>query len=296
MIGVRGRLALVLVAGGALAAAAVGCGGSGDPSTSTTTAATKDDKVDAAISELERTVKRAKGAKDVQLTAEDTIRQYFQNLNANHYEEAWERLSPEVQTQFGGFESWVGGYETTESTTITGLDSIENEQNNARYRVEIKAVDAGACDAALVRNFAGEWALVKEGDEWTVTEAAFAQVGGESGSVACGSSAPAFFTDLSYNTTEQPGFIQISNHDSLSGVSWSSWGSDPASGNGTLRHLVCDPYCAAGYPVEVPVSLSMNGLADCGGRLQYASLSITLNGSVPDALPSPITIPNYGGC
>jgi hypothetical protein len=61
--------------------------------------------------------------------------------------------------------------------------------------------------------------LAEQGDEWQITEAAFAQIGGETGSVACGTSVPAYFTDLSYRTSAQPSFIQISNHDSPPGVS-----------------------------------------------------------------------------
>jgi hypothetical protein len=161
--------------------------------------------------------------------------------------------------------------------------------------VEIRAVDSGPCDEALVRGFAGPWSLESDGDRWTITAASFEQTSGSTSSAACGGE-PVYYTDAAYQLSQRPTQIQVDNHDVLTGLSWDSWGGETASGGGSLQHRVCDPDCATGYDVELPVSVVLSQIVDCGGRRQYRSLAITVTGTVPSDFPNPLSVPNFGGC
>jgi hypothetical protein len=278
-------LALVVSVG---MAGALGCGSDSDDTSA-------QDAESEAISELEDAVKTSAPPKEEE-TADGTIRTYFRLLNENGYEEAWKLLSPEVRTQFGGYEHWVGGYETTKSTRITSVEQTGGSAQAPQFQVEISAVDAGPCESALVRGFAGQWALRDEGKKWTIEEASFEQTSGSTTSATCGGTAPVYFTDAAYQVSQRPGQIQVDNHDLLTGLTWSSWGAETASGSGTLEHRVCDPDCATGYSVPLSASVSLSDVVDCGGRRQYRSLTITASGEVPPDFPNPLSVPSFGGC
>ncbi len=53
--------------------------------------------------------------------AEATLRTYFELVAAGDTDAAWELLAPDVQEQFGGFDTWSAGIEARESTELTSL-------------------------------------------------------------------------------------------------------------------------------------------------------------------------------
>jgi hypothetical protein len=163
-------------------------------------------------------------------------------------------------------------------------------------RVEIAAVDAGPCDRALVRSFAGPWSLLKQGGRWTIVAASFEQTSGTTATATCGGTAPVYYTDAAYQVSEQPSQVQIDNHDVLTGLSWQSWGGETATGSGTFQHRICEPDCATGYSVPLSASVTMSAVVDCGGRRQYRALTITVTGDVPPDYPNPLSVANFGGC
>lgn len=252
-------------------------------------------EVSDAIGDLEASVDAAAEV-DREPTAQDIVRNYFRLLNHGDYEKAWTFLAPSVREQFGGFEAWVGGYETTQSTRITSLKQTSAFPRSVDLQVEIEAVDSGPCDQALVRGFAGPWSLGEEASGWIIVSASFEQVSGTTTSAACGEGAPVYYTDAAYQVAEEPGQIQVDNHDVLTGLSWQSWGGAQASGIGTLNHRICDPHCAGGYDVQLSASVTLSEIVDCGGRRQYRSLTITASGDVPSDFPNPLAVPNFGGC
>lgn len=194
-----------------------------------------DTEVSDALSELERSTRKSAKSPERELTADEAVRSYFRLLNQRSYEDAWKLLAPAVRDQFGGFETWVGGYETTKSTRIVSVKPSSTSSDSADLRVEIEAVDAGPCDEALVRGFAGPWSLERRGDEWTIAAASFEQTSGSSTSEACGGSAPVYYTDAAYQVSQRPSQVHVNNHDVLSGLAWQSWGSESATGTGTLQ-------------------------------------------------------------
>ncbi|MFJ4654888.1 hypothetical protein ACIP5Y_26750 [Nocardia sp. NPDC088792] len=45
-------------------------------------------------------------------------------------------------------------------------------------------------------------------------------------------------------------------------ITWSSWGSDTAQGDGTVYSIVCVPSCAGGHEVNAPTHITLDKLAN----------------------------------
>lgn len=284
---------------GAVAAAVfvlvlAGCGGDADEQK----APGADKELESAldkVDEVARSDSARQAGKEEPVTGEEALREYFALVNRREYSKAWGMVSDSVRDQFGGFEAWVDGFATTESSRIVSIEPTGKSGESESFQLEIQAVDEGPCEEALVRGFAGGWTLQPKGNGWVITAAAFDQVSGD-GSASCGATAPVYFTDAAYQVLDQPSAIQIDNHDVLTGLSWSGWGSPTTTATGILQHRICDPYCAAGYDVPLSAEATMSGIVSCGGRQQYSSLTISFSGSSPDGISSPATVPSYGAC
>ena len=57
-------------------------------------------------------------------------------------------------------------------------------------------------------------------------------------------------------------------------IKWQSWGANGATGTGTYSQNMCDPSCAEGKRVEVPVKLRLSELFEYKGRNVLRTLDI----------------------
>ncbi|HUA73965.1 MAG TPA: hypothetical protein VL988_04335 [Solirubrobacteraceae bacterium] len=65
----------------------------------------------------------------------------------------------------------------------------------------------------------------------------------------------------------------------LKNLSWSNFGSDPASAKGTFVSNTCEPNCAEGKNVSYPVTIKAQGHKKCKkGGMVYLKLSLTYTG------------------
>ena len=166
------RLATVILAlafVGALSA----CGGDDGPS-----------DVDKAVSKLEK----ASGGPpdtvpDEPPSAPTLIRSYFDLIDQDQFSDAWSLLEPDVQEQFGGLESWRGGYATNTSTDVVEADVTSTAGEEMDVTVRIQAVDS--CDGERYETeFEGPWSV--DLAQGKITEADFAQVSGSGPPSDCG--------------------------------------------------------------------------------------------------------------
>jgi hypothetical protein len=89
------------------------------------------------------------------------VRDYYADLNAQRFDEAWAQLSPAVQANLGPYARWKAGYGTTISSTPRDF-----AVDGTTVTHTLIARDQG-CDRA--RQFRVTWQLQRDGDDWTVT-------------------------------------------------------------------------------------------------------------------------------
>jgi hypothetical protein len=107
---------------GALVAALVvlGCGGSGD-TTTTATVTVGERTVTEPTPSTTPTIPTASLAR----RAERLVEQYYAAVDIGDYQSAWSLLSPELQSQLGGFYAWRDGYRFTIGTDVSGVRAID---------------------------------------------------------------------------------------------------------------------------------------------------------------------------
>jgi hypothetical protein len=80
----------------------------------------------------------------------------------------------------------------------------------------------------------------------------------------------------------QPTQIIVSGDGSafIKDLSWTGWGSDGATGSGTLELDNCEPNCAQGKDAPYQATVTVSGLtAYAGGKQAYADMTVTAPGS-----------------
>jgi hypothetical protein len=103
------------------------------------------------------------------LEPEQFVRDYYADLDARRFDEAWETLSPAVQASLGPYARWKAGYAGTRSSTPQAF-SVEG----GSVTHMLVARDKG-CDRA--RQFRVTWQLVADGSTWAVSRLAATAVG-----------------------------------------------------------------------------------------------------------------------
>jgi hypothetical protein len=90
----------------------------------------------------------------------------------------------------------------------------------------------------------------------------------------------------------EPHTVPISRDSSLQldNLTWTTW-SDRATGTGVATINLCDPSCATGKMVKIPTSVVLSDPRHVCGRDFFTSMSLTLNGPVPDGLTRTATLP-----
>lgn len=94
-------------------------------------------------------------------SAKRFVRDYYADLNAQRFDEAWAQLSPAVQANLGPYARWKAGYGTTISSTPRDF-----AVDGTTVTHTLVARDQG-CDRT--RLFRVTWQLQRNGDDWTVT-------------------------------------------------------------------------------------------------------------------------------
>ncbi|MEV6967814.1 hypothetical protein AB0M47_22165 [Hamadaea sp. NPDC051192] len=76
----------------------------------------------------------------------------------------------------------------------------------------------------------------------------------------------------------------------LSGMTWTSW-SDSASGTGSATVNLCDPNCATGKSVTIPVTVTLSAPQQLCGHDFYTDMRLAFQSTPPNGLPSTTTVP-----
>jgi hypothetical protein len=81
----------------------------------------------------------------------------------------------------------------------------------------------------------------------------------------------------------RPSKLAVSSDGTLEGLTWSSWGSTGAVGDGRLRMLDCDPTCAGGGIEHVQVTIRLSAPRLCGSATYFDRAVLTGGGANPPA-------------
>lgn len=103
--------------------------------------------------------------------AERFVRDYYADLNAQRFGEAWAKLSPAVQASLGPYARWKAGY----GGTVSSRPRDFSVQGNSVTHLLV-ARDRG-CESP--RQFRVTWRLIPQGDQWAVTRLAAVAVGSQ---------------------------------------------------------------------------------------------------------------------
>jgi len=76
----------------------------------------------------------------------------------------------------------------------------------------------------------------------------------------------------------------------LSEMKWAQW-TDRATGTGVAELNLCDPSCAVGKMVKVPVAVTLAEPEQACGRDFFTTLQLTLTGVVPEGLSRSTSVP-----
>jgi hypothetical protein len=93
--------------------------------------------------------------------------------------------------------------------------------------------------------------------------------------------------DLSGAVGIEPAALDTAADLSLSGVHWTSWGAEGASGVGTLRIVTCQPSCAASAFKDVPARIELSGVKTCSGRRYFERGRVLIDPK--DSATEPVT-------
>ncbi len=111
--------------------------------------------------------------------AEVFIRHYFDDLTDRRHGQAWAQLSPRVQVDFGGYESWKDGYATTISSAPSEFSVTSESAGEVAVSFDLLSKDIDACGDQVAQVFSGNWTLRREAGRLTVADAEFEKVAGD---------------------------------------------------------------------------------------------------------------------
>lgn len=89
---------------------------------------------------------------------------------------------------------------------------------------------------------------------------------------------PVLFEGVVSHGSERPSTLELTGDGTLevSGVQWTAWGGDTATGTGNASYHGCTPNCAAAPVSTASVAIKLSNVRVCAGRRYYASLTLTL--------------------
>jgi hypothetical protein len=91
--------------------------------------------------------------------------------------------------------------------------------------------------------------------------------------------ADVYFQAVAGPPVQRPGSLELTVDGTLyvSGVQWTSWGSQTATGSGIAHYHGCTPTCAQAPVHDALVAIRLVGIRVCGGRQYYSGVTLTLN-------------------
>jgi hypothetical protein len=81
--------------------------------------------------------------------------------------------------------------------------------------------------------------------------------------------------DFAYRVSVAPSKMDINREQRLSGLRWTGWGSERATGRAEVRTLICDPTCAQGLYQESRAQVVLSAPKTCDGKRFYTRASMT---------------------
>jgi hypothetical protein len=182
----RGNLTRLVVIACVLALAGCGGGHAGDAETDATTTvaaatpvASTSAQVDSAGTRREEALKRRRArARSRARAAAGVVRDYYGNLDERNLEAAWARLSPGVEAQLGGYDTWAAGQEGTVSVSVTSVHTEQASTSAAAVAVALRSTSVDICSRTVHQRFAGTWTLTRTGGRWTATGLHIEKTGG----------------------------------------------------------------------------------------------------------------------
>lgn len=107
--------------------------------------------------------------------AEDALVNFHSAITNKQYQTAFNFLSPDMQNYVGGYDKFVRGYGTTESSQITEINVISKNDSVATLAYMLEARDKFKA-GTLVQQFSGTAKLVNNGG-WKISEVTAKKVG-----------------------------------------------------------------------------------------------------------------------
>lgn len=81
--------------------------------------------------------------------------------------------------------------------------------------------------------------------------------------------------DSAYRVRVEPSQMDVNSEQRLSGLRWSGWGSERATGRAEVRTLICDPNCAQGIYKDSRAEVVLSAPKRCDGQRFYTRASMT---------------------
>jgi len=98
------------------------------------------------------------------------------------------------------------------------------------------------------------------------------------------SSGPIYVSACGYGENQKPDGITLACADggiSVDGMKWNSWGGDSAAGTGIFHRNLCEPSCADGTYIEVPVKVTVSVPILVKKKMMYSQVYLeSTNGQV----------------
>jgi hypothetical protein len=104
---------------------------------------------------------------------------YHDHINDLDFDWAWQRLSPELQSEFGGHDAWVAGYRNTHSSKAMNVQLLDRTGNEAGLSFEVPSRDFDACGRDLDGRFVGTWEIQLSASDFVVLDSDFERTSGE---------------------------------------------------------------------------------------------------------------------
>ena len=111
----------------------------------------------------------------VSASATDALVNFHKAITNKQYREAYNLLGPDMQNYVGGYDKFVRGYGTTESSKITEINIISTSDSSAKLAYMLEARDKFKA-GTLVQHFSGTAKLINNGG-WKISEVTAKKVG-----------------------------------------------------------------------------------------------------------------------
>ncbi|MEV0273451.1 hypothetical protein AB0H43_32175 [Hamadaea sp. NPDC050747] len=89
--------------------------------------------------------------------------------------------------------------------------------------------------------------------------------------------------------------VSVDSSLKLSDLTWTNWSDSTSngtvSGTGTATVNLCDPNCATGATVSIPVTVTLSAPQHLCGNEFYTDMRLAFTGEPPAGLPSTTTVP-----